>query len=98
MIIEAIEFIRPNRKTKMLTASIEDDYQDQYELIISQGCRLTVEHLGIVDQVNVCIEHPDIGDFDSRIAENGPAVLESVKGMIEDFRLENFNVWKEAMS
>src|SRR6218665_3281007 len=95
MEIELTHFIRPNRQQEIVRISVDDKYEEKYKQILTSGCRFTLEMLGFMSQINICIEHPKLGDFDSRITVDDPRALQVVENMLEKFDINKFDKWKE---
>ena len=84
MIIEVLHFYLPNGRAEWEEVEIKDFLKEKYELIQKFGCRLTAEVL-TNGKVSLCIENPDMDDFDIKVCENGPKVIEILENMIDNF-------------
>ena len=65
--------------------------------ITDAGCVFTAEILS-TGHVNLCLEHPEFGDFMSRLATNGPGEKSPPNvlfGMLRDWDRKRFDRWLE---
>jgi hypothetical protein len=97
MLIEVVQFIPPNGDTEIIRGYLSDELNDQYEAMKSNGCRLTMEILKLVDMASLTIEEPDLGDFMIEVIpltkDAGPAF----EKMLREFDVKKFKEWKKIM-
>lgn len=94
--IEATQFLRPNGEQRPVTGTVDVECRPGYEAMRKVGCRLTMEELMSGD-VEVCIEEPELGDYNIRIVSNGPEVTRAVEAMLKGFDAKAFEAWKLEM-
>ena len=94
MTIQVTQFWRPNGRQTQESAEVSDQVQKQYLDLREAGGRLTAEVLR-TGQVSVCIEHPEVGDFDIEVILNGPEVQKVLEKMLTRFDLPRFLCWVE---
>lgn len=94
--IEATQFLRPNGEQRTLLGMVSVECRLGYEVMRKAGCRLTMEEL-MSGQVSVCIEEPELGDYNIRIVSNGPEVTRAVEAMLKGFDAKAFEAWKLEM-
>ncbi len=84
MIVEVIQYMRPNGRRCARRVEIPDEYQVQYDLILACGCELTRENL-CTGKVVQYISN-DTGDFDIRTTADEPeAVISALLEMLKAF-------------
>jgi hypothetical protein len=84
MKIALIEFIRPNGKQIPHEIVVSDDCSEKYKKLSELGFRLTAEFI-FGNDVNICIEHPNQGDFISKIFENSQELPNQISQIILGF-------------
>lgn len=95
MNVQVTQFMRPNGRRKLQPLVIPDEYQKQYDLILSCDCELTCEQLmsGIAVQY---ISHP-LGDF--KMKSTPPHKYQEAKDaliqMVKEFDIDEFKEWKK---
>jgi len=77
MLVEVIQFLRPNGSQKIQYTEIDDDCEEQYELMKQRGWRLTAEQLK-TGEISLTIEDPAEGDKEHEIIKNGPGVQKAI--------------------
>lgn len=92
MNVEVIQFMRPNGNQVPMTIPVPDTLQSKYRVLRDCGARLTAEVL-TTNQVSVCVEYPEHGDFDIRVHKNGPEVPAAIADMIDVFDPAAFREW-----
>jgi hypothetical protein len=85
-------FYRPNGCCEYETVEIDERYFPNYCKIIECGCRITAEVL-TTSVVSLCIENPEMGDFDIKICENNGSTIEILEKMIDNFSEEEYKDW-----
>jgi len=94
MLVEVVEFVRPNGRQKKERLEVANDCAVGYEAMQRKGCRLTAEF--IMNAVSCCIEHPE-GDFSIVVVANGPLVRTAYEEMLRRFDGAVFDKWLEHM-
>lgn len=94
--VEIIEFILPNGRQRKFTNYFPLRLKANYEAMKSCGARLTTEILTTM-AVSVCIEHPDLGDYDMELTPIGPESTAAMVLMLERFDVEKFTNWESGM-
>lgn len=97
MQIEGIQYLRPDGKQRPFTTEIPDELREQWEAIVAAGCRLEAEEL-TTGEVSLTITTRDGNDFLIEVTENGPAVAEALRGMIEEFTAAGAAAFVKAMA
>ncbi len=92
-----IQFLKPNGQKRVCRTTVPESVKDNYELMKTNGCRLTAEELQN-GMVSVTIEEPQLGDFLIRLVENGPKVQEALEEMLKKFNEKEFEKWKKERS
>lgn len=97
MNVEVTQFLLPNGRQVPITVSVPDNLQSKYRILHDCGARLTAEVL-TTGAVSVCVEEPEIGDFDIRVHKNGPEVPAAIADMIDVFDPIAFRAWQQEMT
>lgn len=92
MVIDVAQFLRPNGQVRQVTVDLPGVIDEQYAKLRNCNVRITAEVL-TADEVSLCLEHPECGDFDSRVVSNGPDVPRSLSDMINGFCQLAFEGW-----
>lgn len=79
------QYMRPNGRAMPVTIDVEDDVAAKARTIIDSGLELECEVLSN-GRVSFTITHPDDGDLDIRVCENGPNVPYHVAHLILNFK------------
>lgn len=96
----AIPFTRfclPNGRQEQDSIFVSDEDFAQWEKIRGLGFRMTVEILSN-GAISMCIEDPQLGDFDCTVCANGPDVPVKLSKMLQRFDAEAIPAWKKEMS
>lgn len=93
MIAQVTQYLRPDGRQRELELEIPDEYQQQYNLIHSYGCRLTCEQM-MNGEAAQYISHKD-GDFDIKLtpAYDRKAADKALLQMIKSFDKNEFDKW-----
>jgi hypothetical protein len=94
MLVEVVEFVRPDGRQKNEKLEVANDCAVGYEAMQRKGCRLTAEL--IINAVSCCIEHPE-GDFSIVVVANGPLVRDAYEAMLRKFDGAVFDKWLACM-
>jgi len=81
MLVEIIQYLRPNGVKRMECAEVADSLKEAYEDMMSCGFHLAAEVL-TTGHVSLTIED-DEKDVDIELVENGPNVLPKLEAMIQ---------------
>lgn len=93
------QFLRPDGKMRLGTVEVSDNAGDAFTQAASLGLRLTAEVIPgdgeIEDQVCVCLEHPDWGDYRLALAPNIPdgPILKEIDSMLLAFDAADYHAW-----
>jgi hypothetical protein len=97
MIVDVIQYMRPNGRQVPLKLEIDDKCEAKYKEIINCGCRLACEQLQTLE-ASQTIENADLGfDFDIIITE-GSDFNENEKAledMILRFDIKSYEIMKK---
>jgi len=80
------QYMRPNGRAMPVTIDMPDEVAAKGHEIIESGLELECEVLSN-GRVSFTITHPDDGDLDIRVCENGPNVPHHVADLILNFAL-----------
>jgi hypothetical protein len=95
VIVELIQFMRPNGRQVPSSCEVSDDLASNYRALREAGCRLTAEVLmtGVVSQA---IEHSE-GDFAIELCQNAPdKPREALENLLRRFNTADFEEWLKA--
>lgn len=87
------QFHLPNGRRSHTTILSGDEEWAAYEKIRGSGLRLTIEIL-TTGHVSMCIEDPDVGDFDQEVCPNDPQVPLAVSKMLLRFDPSKVEAWR----
>ena len=93
MEVEVVQFRRPYGQQVKGTITLSDSVRQQYQELTGEGLRLTAEILR-TGETSICIEQPDLGDYDSRITTNGKRLITAFEDMIGKFSLDKYRLWE----
>lgn len=94
MIIDVTFFTPPNAKKSIRKMKISG-VDEKYKQIANAGCIITIEYLRMTKELSICIEEPDIGDYDCEIVSASKKIGPSVEKLISRFDIDHFNKWCE---
>lgn len=92
MIVDVVQFIRPHGARNFTTTELSDTLAGKLAEMKRAGCRFTTEVLPN-GNVSICIEEPELGDFDCEITPNGPEVQQAMEKMLTRFDVATFDDW-----
>lgn len=95
--IPVLKFTPPNGDREWITCEVPDDEFEHFESARAHGLRLTVEMLR-TGEISMCLEHPELGDFDQVICANGQVVVEKRRDLLMRFSPSDMEQFVEAMS
>jgi hypothetical protein len=93
--IQAVLF-GPNQTVQLVCSRIPKQYERSYNEIIRSGCRLTLDPISSTNELVICIEHPQYGEYDEYIADMN-RYYESEQefyDFIGRFKINEFRLWK----
>lgn len=102
MLIEVVEYIRPNGRKRLIYMPIDSNSNcplslvGKYHQIIKAGCELTIEQLS-TDEYSQTITAKE-GDYSIAISSPGCTFSQRIRifeQMLREFDLEKFNRWQE---
>lgn len=97
------QFLRPDGKIRLGTVEVSDAAGDAFTQAASLGLRLTAEVIPmdgeVEEQVCVCLEHPDWGDYRMTLAPNTPdgPILKEIDRMLQAFDTVDYHAWLRVM-
>ncbi len=80
--IPFIQYLFPNGRKTLIAIERPDDIVKKADAIFRQGFRFEIENNGQFIHMTVS---DDYGDYDARICDNGPPVVDNVDNMIIEF-------------
>jgi len=89
MMVRVVQFLRPNGRQQECFTDISERCETSYVDMTRAGGRLTAEEL-TTGEISLCVEHPEHGDFDSRVVVNGPPVTRAIEEMFDAFDVDRF--------
>src|ERR1700722_9740514 len=90
--VENIQFLKEGRKRRT-TTFLPKRLLTKYEELKRCGARFTSEILN-TGEVSICIEKPEISDYDILIVPNGPEIQAAMIDLLERFDVEKFTNWE----
>lgn len=90
-------FNLPNGRQSHDETDVGDTEYAAYQKVVAAGLRMTIELLSN-GAVSMCIEDPEIGDFDIEVCSNGPAVPEKLSEMLLRFDPTKVEEWRTIMT
>ena len=95
MLVNVIQFKRPDGRQISGQGEINEAYRKKHEDMTERGCRFTAEVVG--DSLSLCIEHPEIGDFDIELIENDPGSMNiGLEQLMDRYSGSEFVRWKRS--
>lgn len=85
--IRFVQYMRPDGHQKLIYITIDEDYDRRANVILNEGFVFEIEVL-TTGEVSMTISN-DEADLFIEICENGPAVVEHVKKLIDNFYSSN---------
>lgn len=82
MLIDAVQFIRPNGAQRWGQIEIDDKLENKVKICRDNNVRVEMEVL-TTGEVSVTLSHPE-GDIFIRIVENGPKVKDAIEDMYKE--------------
>ena len=108
--IPVVQFVRPHAAKRHLLVKVSDEAGRKWrEVIMPLGLRLTAEVIPasmdaggeteLEEQVAVCLENPDLGDYRLAISPNTPdsPIVREVEAMILEFDEADYLAWGKSM-
>ena len=92
MNVEFIQFMRPNGRKTMISIDVADDLTDHVRMIHAAHLHLTAEVLQ-TQEISLCIEDSERGDFACQVCSNGPEVPLAVDKLIRSFSVREYARW-----
>ncbi len=96
--IPFIQFLMPGGLQTAQSTEVGDAEFAAWEKVRDCGLRMTVELLSDWQTVSMCIEDPELGDFDCVLAPNGPEVQVKLSEMLLRFNPAKVPAWREEMA
>lgn len=83
--IELTQFHLPNGRQEKIQTDISKDFEDAYNFMLSQNCKLEAEVLR-TGEVSITITNSD-EDLMIEVVPNGPEVQTAIKKLLKEFHL-----------
>lgn len=75
---------------------IDPRLDEQSKQIINSGLQFTIEYIGLIHRVSICLEDYDRGDYKIEFSEvNKEEIQNVIENIIENFSIQDYQRWCE---
>jgi hypothetical protein len=103
--IPVTQFLRPNAEKRYLYVEVSDEAGHRWKQEIEPlGLRFTAEVIpggdDLEDQVCVCLEDPDLGDYRLALSPNIPnaPIVRDVESLLIEFDKFDYTIWVKSLT